>query len=348
MRSLEAQFAVRASPAAPLPRGVAAICPRKNEDEIRQAMWKLGVSQFDGYNAPMSTLLRHACYQLENGELRQDWQSVSRALASAVPYVHAQREYFVVATALMALGDKNAMRSYAHFLMSVNSNYDASLLFEAIGFSPGMFRAARLHNRDYKAEWASQYSSLANYFRMKAAAKLTASFEQWRAPITRSASAIFSAAHGPMLLAYSLREQYDLCVAIAAKGLRAGYFFELFGMPLIIADTHLRRRGQERSYTEHRWLGEIEPAWIRDKRIIVVDNDIVTGRTLKRVAKELSRFDPKSLAVALTDSVMDSPCLVRNLDNVPAKYEKLHLCSHYDPMKLGEATNFALRCLGKC
>jgi len=84
-----------------------------------------------------------------------------------------------------------------------------------------------------------------------------------------------------------LANEYDLGIELARDGLLLGYIFNLHGLPT--KAVKLGRRGRGATW---RPLEDIMPEDLKNKKLIVFDNDAVTGRTLRRTVKELSKFAP--------------------------------------------------------
>jgi len=97
-------------------------------------------------------------------------------------------------------------------------------------------------------------------------------------------------------VAPTLITQYDVGIGIARGGLLPSYLFSLRGLPVKIVDMKRKLNGAT-------WK-EIEPIkeeQIRDKKLIIFDNDVVTGRTLKRAVKEINKFQPQKIGLFLLE-----------------------------------------------
>lgn len=87
-----------------------------------------------------------------------------------------------------------------------------------------------------------------------------------------------------------LRQNYDLGIGIAKKGLWMSYIFGKYG--LTIRDILTVREGRNRFTVP---LDEIYRRDITNKRIIIFENDVVTGGTLRDVSDHLRKAEPKSI-----------------------------------------------------
>lgn len=94
--------------------------------------------------------------------------------------------------------------------------------------------------------------------------------------------------------AQRLSEDYDIGVELATDGLALGFFFHLQGLPT--KAVKLGRRGRGATWRPLDSLGDSD---LRDKRVIVFDNDAITGRTLKRAAVEIGRYVPRCMNLLL-------------------------------------------------
>jgi hypothetical protein len=95
--------------------------------------------------------------------------------------------------------------------------------------------------------------------------------------------------------ARDLHGQYDLGIELAADGLATGYIFSCYGLPT--KAVQLTREGKEATW---RPLDEIKDQDVRDRRLLLFEWDVVTGTTLRRAVKELSRYSPRHIDLLLT------------------------------------------------
>lgn len=92
--------------------------------------------------------------------------------------------------------------------------------------------------------------------------------------------------------AYELAPKYDFGVAVARGGLFSAYLFEQFGLPTVIAET--KRRGKGAMFKWHS-----NPDLLKGKKVIVLEEDVCSGRTMRRVIRELQRIEPCKLDLYL-------------------------------------------------
>lgn len=88
---------------------------------------------------------------------------------------------------------------------------------------------------------------------------------------------------------YNLARNYDLGIGIARGGLWSTYIFNLFDLETHVVDSH--KIGKSASF---KWISG-DPDAVKGKKVIVFDKDICSGRTLRRVGRELAELHPESL-----------------------------------------------------
>ena len=144
---------------------------------------------------------------------------------------------------------------------------------------------------------------------------------------------------GPTInMAYNLSQEHDLGVGIARGGLTSAFLASAFGLETRVVDSH--KTGQGATYKA---VDEITQEDVRNKRIVVFDKDIVTGRTANRISKELSKFEPLSINLALNYDLR----LSRD-QNLPVHdYEKVFFSKDFDYGRFEEAADALKKALSK-
>ena len=95
--------------------------------------------------------------------------------------------------------------------------------------------------------------------------------------------------------AQTIGADYDVGIGLARKGMWLSYVFNLHGLPTF--DVLVNRIGDEQ-----RAMFPVSPLYtdtIRDKRVLLFDNDLVTGNSVKAVAENLQRGNPQSVDLLL-------------------------------------------------
>lgn len=104
---------------------------------------------------------------------------------------------------------------------------------------------------------------------------------------------------------------FEECVAVAPEGYVYGYFFKQLGVhPLAV---HV-------DYPPRRCVTLCDLAAIRERRILILEDDVVSGITLQLVVAELCRYKPKQMSLFLGRRKSD-----QLLENVPAEIEQIYL-----------------------
>ncbi len=91
----------------------------------------------------------------------------------------------------------------------------------------------------------------------------------------------------------SLSPSYDVCVALARGGLFAGTVAELLGHKVIT----LQVAAHDQKNPWSRFIGEVHPEDIRGKRVLLLEDDTVSGASIKEAVKALKPFGPVSMGV---------------------------------------------------
>lgn len=101
-------------------------------------------------------------------------------------------------------------------------------------------------------------------------------------------------------MAYELSSEYDIGIGIAKGGLFSSYVFGLMGLDIKIVEAH--RKEDSASF---KWISNFYSEEIKDKKIIVLDKDVDTGRTSNKVLNELQKYNPKEISIALNLDAVD-------------------------------------------
>lgn len=90
----------------------------------------------------------------------------------------------------------------------------------------------------------------------------------------------------------TLRDRYDLAISLARDGLWLGYMFKLGGLPVSVAKVSRKGRG-----AQFEPITEIRKADISGKKVLFLDLDAITGRTLDKSTKIIGGFSPECMDV---------------------------------------------------
>ena len=94
----------------------------------------------------------------------------------------------------------------------------------------------------------------------------------------------------------SIRGKYDLGVGIAQGGLYLAFLFELAGLPVM--NVEMKRRGKGATWNPQ---ADFDGQKLKGKKVLLLENDLDTGRTLRRASKEITNYHPQSISVCFME-----------------------------------------------
>lgn len=116
---------------------------------------------------------------------------------------------------------------------------------------------------------------------------------------------------------------FDVCVAVAPEGHVYGYFFELFGATVL--SVHV-------DYPPRRCVVLDDLDVMRGKRVLVLEDDVASGTTLRLVIGAFLEHQPRSINVYL-----GRPKDAQILDNIDPAIVTVYLAEdRLDPCRRGE------------
>jgi hypothetical protein len=104
---------------------------------------------------------------------------------------------------------------------------------------------------------------------------------------------------------------FDRYLAIAPEGHIYGYFLERLGLPVLSIFT---------DYPPTQCAAEDDLRTIVGQRVLLVEDDVIGGRTLRLVVEYLRQFSPQSLSLYLGHTKG-----IQHLRNVPEEFEKVFI-----------------------
>jgi hypothetical protein len=139
--------------------------------------------------------------------------------------------------------------------------------------------------------------------------------ESWINPLTP----VDSVAAFAMAKLLTDQQLFDYCVSVAPEGHVYGYFFErCFGAPMLSVHVDYPPRRCE-------VLDDLEV--VRGKRVLILEDDIASGTTLRYVASAINEHGPQSL-----DLYLGRPKDGQILDHVDPAIGSVYLAEDYlDP-----------------
>jgi len=131
------------------------------------------------------------------------------------------------------------------------------------------------------------------------------------------------------------RNAFDICLSVAPEGHVYGYFFQCLGAGILSVHVGYPPRRCE-------ILDDLRP--LRDKRVLILEDDVASGMTLRHVVGAVEEYKPKSLDLFLGRR---KSCQV--LENIDPAIRTVYLAEdHLDPSRRTEheeqfASFFAVR-----
>ncbi len=87
-----------------------------------------------------------------------------------------------------------------------------------------------------------------------------------------------------------IKAEYDVGIGIAQGGLYLSYLFSLAGLPVMTVT--MKRKGKGASFQPS---ADFDGSELKDKRVLLIDDDVHTGRTLQRAVREIELYKPQEL-----------------------------------------------------
>jgi hypothetical protein len=103
--------------------------------------------------------------------------------------------------------------------------------------------------------------------------------------------------------------RFDHYLAVAPEGHIYGYFFERLGIPVLSVFT---------DYPPTQVSAEDDLRAVEARRVLLIEDDVIGGRTLRLVVEHLRQFSPGSLALYLGHTKG-----IQHLRNVPAEIARV-------------------------
>jgi hypothetical protein len=132
--------------------------------------------------------------------------------------------------------------------------------------------------------------------------------------------------------AQNLADRYDVTVPIARSGLYGGYIFGMFGIPSVAARAKIRGR-----CAEWKWIDS--PDELYGKRVLVIDDDFSTGRTLRRCVREIMKYHPSQLGVFFINKTTG----FQTVSNIPTAFDHVSYSGEYGQADLLEIYDTIMR-----
>lgn len=259
--------------------------------------------------------------------LREEIEEKSRHTLSPEQLVAKLRELAVLAIqeenfheaylAFRELDDKDSLRQLSRTCLRKKSFWDASLIYKFLDDRAGFLEIIQM--ADEKEDPVLVEEAAFNYFGQQRVLAIQETFQQWIISKGFSEAPIFSSIKS-IKMAYHLAPQYDIGVGIAQAGLYFTYMCTLFGLDTRIVECHRIEKGGI-----FRWCEEVSPDKLEGKKVVVLENDVRSGRTVQRVLSELQKYNPSCIDLALIHDSVPPPQIFGIIqENIPSGYGRIH------------------------
>ncbi|HPN54483.1 MAG TPA: phosphoribosyltransferase family protein [Candidatus Moranbacteria bacterium] len=126
---------------------------------------------------------------------------------------------------------------------------------------------------------------------------------------------------------HNLAKQYDIAVPIARGGLYQGAIANLWDMPTKTVDISAHNRKISRG----KWVDNVSKKDFEGKRVLLFDKDALTGASVRKTIKMLSKFKPASVGIYFTHNTIESGGVYTHTENLPKELKIF--CPNNAPMQ---------------
>jgi hypoxanthine phosphoribosyltransferase len=196
---------------------------------------------------------------------------------------------YLALIAFKELGDAQNVKVIGDRLLNENNLFDARVAFKFLNDTKNLLKI--VHMAEKKSD-ENLNSCVIDYLGEEITNATYAGFTKW------ATNKGFNNAHyfnlGPISkMAVNVASNYDVGIGISRGGLFSTYIFNLFGLNVKVIDYHK----DETSGCV--WIDYVSKSLIENKKLLVIDNDVVTGKTTRVVFNELKKYNPASIDLAL-------------------------------------------------
>jgi hypothetical protein len=209
---------------------------------------------------------------------------------------------------------RDKLRTLAEKIMGNNDIHGAIRAYGYLGDREKLLEA-------YESTGSEDYKKLALefYFGEESLVRFDQSFDRWCSELGYPKVAKQESLK-LLGMASELADKYDLGIGIAKGGLYLTSVFNQFGLDTKVVEAHRRGKGATFNWVSDYTLKEIE-----GKKILVIDKDVVSGRSSKKVLTELLKYRPQEVSLALThNAVRGSHSLGSFVFNVDERYNNTY------------------------
>ena len=219
--------------------------------------------------------------------------------------------------AYMEINDRKKVRDIGQKCLEEGWYFDAVRAFKFLGDKKGVMKIIReLETKDYGLDLEI---SMKEYLGERTIKSVNRGFKKWISEMGIESACLFDVIPTANMMYHVVDNDYDVGIGIAKGGLFLTYLSHLFELPVKIV--HCHKKGRE---TEFNWVCEPNPQELRGKNVIVFDKDVITGRTVKRVLKEIKKYRPNRVDLALIYNPNEGIGPGARLSNVPKGYTEVY------------------------
>ncbi len=309
-----------------------------------------------------TSLIFEICKKLDNAELQKsmyvriaeesfkkgDFQKAQRAYAAlddqkgirnVAEAALLNKNFYTAQEAYAALNDRKGIKRTGEAALLNEQFYEAHHCFNLLQDRKGLFRTWANWGRQNKQKDDIGYFITTSYFGQEFRQKIWEKYDAWLSS-HKIPSAVAYEFPGVVNVASALAGKYDLGIGVAKGGLYLTFIFESFGLETKIVQCHRRGRGAIFS-----WEEEPKNAELEGKKLIVLENDVITGRTTRRVIRELRKYNPAQVDLALvhnptsTEPKKGKPLFGTFLPAVPSGYDQVYFPKDFNYDSFEEAVN---------
>lgn len=201
-----------------------------------------------------------------------------------------ENNFFLARKTYEELNDKEKVREVGKLCIKRNSLYEASLAFGFLKDKNKLLEILQIMGNKGRKGFVE--TAIREYFGPSTLQRYQNKFHKW-AKKKGYEHAVSFEIHEAANIAYNLAENYDLGIGNAKGGLFLAYAFENFGLKTKIVETHRKGKG-----ATFKWVDDVVREDIENKKILVMDKDIISGRSCNKVLKEVQKFNPRQVDIA--------------------------------------------------
>ncbi len=242
-----------------------------------------------------------------------DWQ-INNAIKNLAQAYENERCYFQAMQEYARLGNKREVRRLVQRCMQEDRLLDALSGYTMVGDEKNQGRLIDAIGQSPRDRGVQEFY-FARYVGNDIIQSLTNNVNDWASEKGFDLRKYSKPILPSFNLAYNFAEAYDLGIGIARGGLELAYFFEKQGLPVYVVDAHRRGKG-----ATFKWIDK--PGNIEGKKVAVFDKDVVSGRTTRRVGRELRKLNPATLDLILRNP-LSWGCLDPKRIPFPEQYNNL-------------------------